>query len=103
MRLAKSIAFCQTSSSSKLNIFLSLNSQLTTLNFTYSFVALNARSRNLVIRDAIGEADLRLEIPMRRRRRGSHRRGAPRPRVFDAHRENVPRQIRHAPARQRTS
>src|SRR5438552_19147711 len=53
MRSAKSMAFCQTSSFSKLNIGLTLNSRLRTLNFTCSFSALNPRSRNGAAHDAI--------------------------------------------------
>src|SRR2546429_8397068 len=111
MSSANSIAFCQTSNFSKLNIFFflfclsSLNSQLETLNFTYSFFALNGRFRNEAVRDAISgmRAAHYLGIPTRTPRRVFRRRAALLLPGFDVLCENVPRKIRSARARRCTS
>src|SRR5438093_13090094 len=84
MSSANSIAFCPTSNFSKLDIFFflfclsPLNSQLTTLNFTYSSFALNGRFRNEAVRDAISgmRAAHHLGIPTRTPRHVFRRRAA---------------------------
>src|SRR4030095_11280069 len=68
----------------------------------YSCAALNAPFRNATVRDAVSEADRRLEIPMRTQLHDSRRFGALRHRAFDVPRGNARRQIRLAPARQCT-
>src|SRR6266853_123575 len=103
MRSAKSTAFCQTSNFSKLNMFFSLNSQLKTLNFTCSFSALNARSRNVAARDAVLAVGRRPEIPTQTLLHDFHRRAAPRHRAFDVPVGNARRRIHRAPARPCTS
>src|SRR5881409_781942 len=100
MRSAKSIAFCQTSSFSKLNIFFSLFClYLTTLNFTYSFSALNARSRSVAARDAVLVVGRRPEIPTQTLLHDFHRRAAPRNRAFDVPGENARLRIHRARVR----
>src|SRR6266508_1343687 len=102
MRSAKSIAFCQTSNFSKLNMFLSLNSQQPTLNLICSSFAPNAPFRNATVLDEVSEDDRRLEIPTQTQLQGSRRLGGLRHRAFGVPRGNVLRQIRRAPARQCT-
>src|SRR6266550_4717415 len=99
MRSAKSTAFCQTSNFSKLNMFFSLNSQLKTLNFTCSFSALNARSRNVAARDAVLAVGRRPGIPTQTLLHDFHRRAAPPHRAFDVPVGNARRRIHRAPAR----
>src|SRR5881396_2507352 len=105
MRSAKSIAFCQTSSFFKVKhillivLFLSLNSQPTTLNFTYSFSALNARSRSVAARDAVLVVGRRPEIPTQTLLHDFHRRAAPRHRAFDVPGENARLRIHRARVR----
>src|SRR6059058_4820789 len=104
MSSANSIAFCQTSNFSKLNIFFFLFC-LSSLNFTYSSFALNGRFRNEAVRDAISglRAAHHLGIPTRTPRHVFRRRAALLLPGFDVLRENVPRKIRSARARRCTS
>src|SRR6266566_3327934 len=109
MKSANAIAFCQTSSFSKLNIALAPEvSQLSTNDsqLTYSFSALNARFRNEVVRDVISARRFGrcyLGIPMRTPQRDFRRRAMLRRRAFGALRENVRRMIRRARAHRCTS